>query len=74
MHDSLLHAGAALQEFERILGCAARDHRLRQRAGEAADALSPLLSHPDASVREAAQRAAELISTIQADAGADAEE
>ena len=74
VHDSLLHAGAALQEFERILGCAARDLRLRQRAGEAARTLSPLLSHPDAAVREAAQKAAELITTIQADAGASAEE
>ena len=61
-------------EFERILGCAARDRRVREQAGAAFTALSPLLSHPDADVRADAQRAAELISTIQADADASAEE
>ncbi len=74
VHDSLLHAEAALLEFERILGCAARDRRVRRQTDAALAALSPLLSHPDEAVRSAAQRAAELISTVQADAGAPAEE
>ena len=74
VHDSLLHAQAALLEFERILGCAARDRRVREQAAAARAALVPLLSHPDDTVRASAQRTAELISTIQADAGASAEE
>ena len=74
VHDALLHAEAALREFERILGCAERDRRVREQAGAALAALSPLLSHPDEAVRDDARRAADIISTVQADAGASAEE
>ena len=74
VHDALLHAEAALLEFERILGCAERDRRVRRQAGAARKALAPLLAHPDEAVRDGARRAAELISTIEADAGASAEE
>lgn len=65
VHDSLLHAEAALSEFERILGCAARDSALRALAAEGREALSPLLESPDPAVRECAGRAVEIITTME---------
>ena len=68
VHDSLLHAEAALVEFEGILGCAARDEALRDLAGKGREALAPLLEHPDGQVRERARIATELITTMEGSA------
>ena len=68
VHDSLLHAGAALVEFERILGCAARDAALRDLAAEGRAALAPLLESPDPEVRERARQATEIITTMEGSA------
>ena len=69
VHDSLLHAEAALTEFERILGCAARDSVLRGLAARVREALSPLLENPDPEVRERARQATEIITTMEGSAG-----
>ena len=69
VHDSLLHAEAALDEFERILGCAARDEVLRTLAQDGRSALSPLLESPDPEVRDRAHRATEIINTMEGSAG-----
>lgn len=69
VHDSLLHAEAALQEFERILGCAARDRALREAAAQAKSALAPLLANPDPTVRERARAATDYITTMEDSAG-----
>ena len=64
VHDSLLHAEASLKEFERILGCAARDSSLRELAARGHEVLSPLLESPDPEVRERARQATEIITTM----------
>ena len=69
VHDSLLHAEAALTEFERILGCAARDRVLRTLAARGCEVLSPLLENPDPEVRERARQATEIITTMEGSAG-----
>ncbi len=66
VHDSLLHAEAALGEFERILGCAARDSALRTLAEQGREALAPLLESPDEGVRTRARQASEIITTMEA--------
>ena len=68
VHDSLLHAEAALMEFERILGCAARDSALRALAQDGKRALAPLLESPDPEVRERARQATEIITTMEGSA------
>ena len=68
VHDSLLLAEAALMEFERILGCAARDSALRALAQDGKRALSPLLESPDPEVRERARQATEIITTMEGSA------
>ena len=68
VHDSLLHAEAALSEFERILGCAARDASLHSLARQGRDFLAPLLDHPDAQVRGRARQAIEIITTMEGSA------
>ena len=65
VHDSLLHAEAALREFERVLGCAARDARIREAMTRAEKELDPLLSHPDEGVRQQAQSVLHTLQTIR---------
>ncbi len=65
VHDALLHAQAALGEFERVLGCAARDAQLRETLGQALTALSPLLHHPDPQVQAQAREVLETLQTIR---------
>ena len=56
VHDALAHAEASLREFERTLGCAARDARVLE-------ALSPLLRHADPEVRMAAEQIQTVLRT-----------
>ena len=65
VHDSLLHAEAALREFERVLGCAARDARIRETIARAEKALGALTDHPDGAVRDQAQRVLHTLQTIR---------
>ena len=68
VHDSLLHAEAALIEFERILGCAARDSALRELAASGREVLAPLLASADPQIRERARQAAEIITDMEGSA------
>ena len=68
VHDSLLHAQAALLEFERILGCAARDEALRDLAARGREALAPLLDSPDDRVRDSARQATRIINDMEGSA------
>ncbi len=64
VHDALSHAEATLREFERTLGCAARDARLRECIPSAQQALTLLFAHNDPQVRTAAQRVEAVLQTI----------
>ncbi len=65
VHDSLLHAEAALREFEQILGCAARDGKTREAISQAEAELAHLLHHADSQVRTSAQRVLDALQTIR---------
>ena len=68
VHDSLAHAAAALDEFERILGCAARDAALRDLAQQGRAALAPLLRSADPQIADRARQASELFTTMEGSA------
>jgi len=65
VHDSLLHAEAALREFERVLGCAARDARIRETVARAEEELHALLVSADEAVRKQAQGVLHTLQTIR---------
>ncbi len=69
VHDSLLHAEAALTEFERIMGCAARDEALRGLSAKARETLAPLLQNEDPQIAERAQQVSDIITTMEGTAG-----
>lgn len=65
VHDSLLHAEAALREFEKVLGCAERDARIREAVTQAEKELDALLHHTDEAVRKQAQGVLHSLHTIR---------
>lgn len=65
VHDALLHAEAALREFERVLGCAERDARIRETVTRAEKALGALVSHHDEAVRDQARSVLHTLQTIR---------
>lgn len=65
VHDSLLHAEAALREFERVLGCAERDARIREALARVVQDLKPLLHHADPQVQAQAQCVLHTLQTIR---------
>ncbi len=65
VHDSLLHAEAALQEFEKVLGCAERDARIREAVTQAEHELEALLRHTEEGVRKQAQSVLDSLHTIR---------
>ena len=65
VHDSLLHAEAALREFEKVLGCAERDARIREAMIQAEKELKALLTHSEEGVRQQAQSVFHTLQTIR---------
>ena len=65
VHDALLHAEAALREFEKVLGCAERDARIRETVVRAEKELDALLGHSEEEVRNQAQRVLGMLQTIR---------
>ena len=65
VHDALLHAEAALREFEKVLGCAERDARIRLAVTQAEEELEALLRHADEGVRRQAQSVRHSLQTIR---------
>ena len=65
VHDALNHAEASLREFERILGCAGRDARVRSAVAQAQEALLPLLQSSDSAQLQAGERLSAILQSIR---------
>ncbi len=64
VHDALLHAEASLKEFERILGCAGRDARVRSAVAQAQEAVLPLLQCSESAALQAGEKLTAILQAI----------
>lgn len=65
VHDALNHAEASLREFERILGCAGRDARVRSAVAQAQQALLPLMQCSDRAALQAGESLSAILQSIR---------
>ncbi len=65
VHDALNHAEASLKEFERILGCAGRDAKVRSAVAQAQEAVLPLLQCSDSMAIQAGEKLTTILQSIR---------